>query len=150
MENQTINERVLDLRRKLNLTQTDFGSRIGVSQGHLTSIETGRRSVTEKTIKLICITYGVSEKWLRTGNGDIFLADDTSIFARFVSEYNLTALEQAILSTYIKLPNEQRSAAFSILHKLATACAAVIAKPEADLDIAASIVDKYLKKNGDF
>lgn len=68
----TINARIKDLRKTLGLTQIDFGSKIGIVQGHLTAIESGKRRVTEKTIKVICSSYGASEDWLRTGKGEMF------------------------------------------------------------------------------
>ena len=43
----TINERVRELRKELNMNQTEFGKKIALSQNHLTGIETGKRSVTD-------------------------------------------------------------------------------------------------------
>ena len=65
----TINERVKMVRKELGLNQTDFGKRIAIAQGYLTNVENGRRDVTEKTIRLICLEFNVSENWLRTGEG---------------------------------------------------------------------------------
>jgi len=68
----SINERIKVLRKTLKLTQTNFGEKVAIAQGHLTNIETGKRDVTEKNIKIICFEFNVSESWLRTGEGDIF------------------------------------------------------------------------------
>ena len=73
----TINERVRALRKELGMNQTEFGERIAISQNHLTGIETGKRAVTDRTIKLICIEFNVSEEWLRTGNGPMYSAEDS-------------------------------------------------------------------------
>ena len=69
---KSINERIRELRKHLGLTQVEFGRKIGIVQGNLTGIESGKKSVTQKTIKVICATYGVSEEWLETGIGEMF------------------------------------------------------------------------------
>ena len=57
----TINDRVKLLRKQLGLSQTEFGDKVGIAQGHMTNIETGRREVTEKSIKVICLQFNVNE-----------------------------------------------------------------------------------------
>ncbi|MCL2688451.1 MAG: helix-turn-helix domain-containing protein [Chitinispirillia bacterium] len=64
-------ERIKKVRKHFEMTQADFGRKIGIVQGHLTGIERGRKCVTQKTIKVICATYGVSEEWLETGKGEM-------------------------------------------------------------------------------
>lgn len=68
----SINERIKTLRKALKLTQTEFGERVAIAQGHLTNIETGKREVTDKNVKIICLEFNVSENWLRNGEGDMF------------------------------------------------------------------------------
>ena len=68
----SINVRIKEFRKSLKLTQTEFGSKIGVAQGHLTGLESGNKRITEKTVKVICSVYGVSEKWVKEGKGDMF------------------------------------------------------------------------------
>lgn len=68
----TINERVKELRRELNLTQVKFAEAISVSSGYIAGIEVGKRKVNERIIRLICVTFNASDKWLKTGEGDMF------------------------------------------------------------------------------
>jgi hypothetical protein len=35
-------------------------------------LEMGNNSITDKNVKLICVTFNVNEKWLRTGKGKMF------------------------------------------------------------------------------
>lgn len=65
-------ERVKLLRKTLNKNQESFGKAIGVSQGAITMIETGRTSLTQRNIKAICDTFGCSEQWLLEGIGEMF------------------------------------------------------------------------------
>ncbi|MDR0306790.1 MAG: helix-turn-helix domain-containing protein [Chitinispirillales bacterium] len=73
----TIGDRIKFFRKSLKLTQIDFGQKIGIVQGHLTGLETGKKKVTEKTIKVLCGIYGISEEWLRTGKGDMLQETET-------------------------------------------------------------------------
>ena len=104
----TINERVKMARKALNLTQIEFGDKVGISQGHLTSIESGKRTVTDKSVIAICATFGINEEWLRTGTGEMFIASDSTIVSQLSSEYGLDAFETVILKGFLKLKPEQR------------------------------------------
>jgi len=84
----SLNERIKELRKNLGLTQAEFGRRIGIVQGHLTGIESGKKSVTQKTLKVICATYGVSEEWLKTGNGEIFVQSPDKRAKRLIRFFN--------------------------------------------------------------
>jgi transcriptional regulator with XRE-family HTH domain len=71
----TINQRIAALRHILKLTQNEFSRKICISGSFQASIELGKKKVNDRLIRLIVITYGVSEKWLRTGEGEIFEKD---------------------------------------------------------------------------
>lgn len=71
--------RIKELRKKLGLTQADFGEKIGLKPTAIGQMESGARNVTERSIILICEKYNVNDTWLRTGNGNMFeesLPDD--------------------------------------------------------------------------
>lgn len=68
-----MNERIKLLRKALELNQTDFGSRIGVKQGTVSAYESGARVPLDSVIVSICREFGVSESWLRSGEGEMFL-----------------------------------------------------------------------------
>lgn len=67
-----MHERIKMLRKALDLTQKDFGNRIGMKQNTIALIE-GGRNTSEQTIFAICREFNVNETWLRTGEGDMFL-----------------------------------------------------------------------------
>ena len=71
-----MNERIIELRKSLNLSQTDFGKQIGISKSSISDIEIGRISISERTIISICSKFNVNEEWLKTGNGNMFLEYD--------------------------------------------------------------------------
>ena len=68
----TILDRIRFIRKKIGLKQGDFASRIGLTQTSMSMIEAGKSALTEKNIKLICVTFAVDENWLRTGKGEMF------------------------------------------------------------------------------
>ena len=62
-------QRIKTIRKSNNLTQTEFGERIGVKGNTVTNYETGLRIPSEAVILAICREFDVSERWLRTGEG---------------------------------------------------------------------------------
>jgi transcriptional regulator with XRE-family HTH domain len=69
---ERINHRIKELRKALNMTQVNFSQVISLSSGYLASIETEKRRVNNRLIKLICSSFNVNEQWLRSGKGEMF------------------------------------------------------------------------------
>jgi transcriptional regulator with XRE-family HTH domain len=67
-----ISQRIGEVRKALKLTQQKFADGLKVSKAHAGAMELGTRKVPERIIKMICFTYGVNEKWLKTGKGEMF------------------------------------------------------------------------------
>jgi transcriptional regulator with XRE-family HTH domain len=67
-------ERIQAIRKTLKLNQEKFAERLGMKRTTLSMIEVGENPLTEKNIRLICMTFNVNEKWLRTGKGEMFAA----------------------------------------------------------------------------
>lgn len=67
-----MNERLKELRKSLRLSQSEFGTKLGVGNTAISKIENGERGLTDTLIKLICTEFEVSESWLRTGEGEMF------------------------------------------------------------------------------
>lgn len=83
----TIGERVKKLRKELGLTLEKFGAPLGVQRSALSMIENDKSGIGDRTILLICREYGVSEKWLRDGIGEMFVpVTRNEKIARFAGE----------------------------------------------------------------
>lgn len=65
-----MHERIKQIRKNNEMTQTEFGAKIGVKGNTITNYETGLRNPSEAVIKAICREFDVNELWLRTGQGD--------------------------------------------------------------------------------
>lgn len=82
----TIAERVKFLRKDvLHLTQQEFADAINISRSNMANVETDRIAATDRTISDICREFGVSEQWLRTGEGDVLqpMSKDEELAAFF-------------------------------------------------------------------
>jgi len=66
-------DRLKVLRKKLGLTQQEFADRLGIKRNAVTNYEVGRNDPADMVVSLICREFRVSEKWLRTGEGDMFI-----------------------------------------------------------------------------
>jgi transcriptional regulator with XRE-family HTH domain len=69
---RNINERILEVRKALGLSQKDFAAGIKVSRTYQSAFEANDRKINDRIILIICTTYGVNETWLRSGTGEMF------------------------------------------------------------------------------
>ena len=69
-----IGERIKAVRKHFNLTQAEFGERIGVKGNTIATYEIGRNAPVDAIFSLLCREYGVNEIWLRSGEGEMFQA----------------------------------------------------------------------------
>ncbi len=69
-------ERVTIIRKDKKLTMEKFGKHLGVTKTAISRIESGINNLTNANIMAICREFNVNEKWLRTGEGDIYYTPD--------------------------------------------------------------------------
>ena len=65
-------DRIKELRRALDLTQDEFGGRIGITKSSISTMESGRSNPSEQTLRSMCREFGASYLWLTTGEGPMF------------------------------------------------------------------------------
>lgn len=106
----TINERICYLRKDiLKLNQTDFAEAIGMKQRGISYIEQINATVTEKTIKAICLVYNINEDWLRNGTEPMYTQEPTFSLDDFVRQHGGTELELDIMKAYFELEPSTRA-----------------------------------------
>ena len=66
-------ERLKKLRKNLELTQQAFADKIGMKQNTIAQYEMGRTTPSDAIVFSICREFGVNEKWLRNGEGEMFI-----------------------------------------------------------------------------
>jgi transcriptional regulator with XRE-family HTH domain len=67
-----INQRTKEVRLALKMSKSDFARAVFISRSYVGEMETGRRAVNDRIVRLISLTFGISEKWLKTGEGGMF------------------------------------------------------------------------------
>ena len=79
-----MNERIKKIRKACGLTQQEFAERLNIGRGTLANYEVGRNEPIDAVVSLICREFDVNETWLRTGEGEMFIAktpgDEISAF----------------------------------------------------------------------
>lgn len=70
-----IGDNIRTLRELKGMTRREFGEKIRVSQDVINNVERGRVEPSGMMIKCICDTFCVNEKWLETGEGEMFSGD---------------------------------------------------------------------------
>ena len=121
-----MNDRIKELRKALGLSQEDFAKKLGLkSRGKIANIEFGKIEVDNDFASLICKQFNVNEKWLRTGEGNMFLpaineeADYVSELLEDV-ENPLYDLIKAIMKTYLEADEKQKQVIKSFAKDLST------------------------------
>lgn len=109
-----MNERLGILRKTLNLTSEKFGERLGVKKSTISGLENGKANLTDRMFKSICKEFNVNAEWLRTGNGDMFIEEDTFSLDEYAKSNNLTKIEKKLIVGFMKLDPEIREAVYSV------------------------------------
>ncbi|MCI9078651.1 MAG: helix-turn-helix transcriptional regulator [Lachnospiraceae bacterium] len=103
-----INDRFREIRNDYKLSQEEFGSRIGLSKSGISNIESGKRNVTDKHIKLLCSSFPINEEWLRNGTEPKSVKTPSSVMEQLKKEFNLDEFVCNLVYEYLKLEPKQR------------------------------------------
>lgn len=125
------NFRIKELRKHLNLNQAEFGAKIGLKNGAISWMEMEGSTITKQNIKIICDTFGVDEKWLLTGEGEMFhKVNETDLLERLQRELKLDAQETEVIRTFIKLSPEQRKTAINFIREFSKVFSGIAEAPQ--------------------
>lgn len=116
----TANERVRELRKSLNLSQTKFGEKLGVSKDVVVNIELERVELKELMLNLICKTFNVNPLWILDGQGKMFVDTPNILIDNLAVEYNLNPTEKKIISNFVNLSETERNQIIELVKKLIT------------------------------
>ena len=106
-----MNERIKKLRKVLDLTQQEFADKIGVKRNTIATYEIGRNQPIDAVISLICREFNVSEAWLRTGEGEMFVErtrdDELSAFVDELMKEQPADFRRRLVTALSRLKPEQ-------------------------------------------
>lgn len=129
-----ISSRIKEVRKQSGLSQAAFGQRLGVSRDVINNIENNRVDLSEIMFKALCAEFSISESWLRTGNGGMFVEDDNALLTQLAKQYGLDDFSRKFIETYINLPEAHRAVIKNFARVLA-----VEASGEIDMDPAPEV-----------
>lgn len=104
-----IGDRIKRVRKYLDLTQREFGERIGLKGNTIAQYELGRNNPVDSALSLMIREYNINEEWLRTGEGEMFKAAPTDVLDQLASEYNLSNASYIVVEKFVNLKPEKRN-----------------------------------------
>lgn len=92
----TDGERIKLIRKDLGLTQEAFGEPLGISKGHISDVEKGKKNLSTSAIELLKVRFAINEHWWQTGEGPVFQAKKCPDFGKVAEQLEIsTRLEEA-------------------------------------------------------
>lgn len=115
-------DRLKQVRKSNNLTQSDFAQRLGLKQNTIATYEMGRLTPSDRTISDICREFSISEAWLRYGEGEMLVQrsvnDQLAILVNDLLAEPDTAFRKRFLQAMLELPTEDWNAVERFIQKL--------------------------------
>lgn len=106
-----INTRIAAVIQASGLTKTAFAERLNVSQSFISRLAIGASVPSDRTIVDICREFGVNERWLRTGEGEMLMhlsrEEEIMRFAATVVRDPSSEFQRQALAVLAKLTPEQ-------------------------------------------
>ena len=139
-------ERLKKLRTSLGLTQQQFADRIGVKRATIACYETGVNEPIDAIFTSICKEYGVSEEWLRTGEGEMFSKELYDELDKLVEKHHLNDKAGEMIRKFVELPPDERDV---IINYIESVVKSILEKEQTQQEAAAELTEEEIKKLGE-
>nr|DAQ22427.1 MAG TPA: helix-turn-helix domain protein [Caudoviricetes sp.] len=124
-----MNARIKELRKSLGLTQQEFANRLRVKRNTVGQWECGINALTDQMVFSICREFGVSETWLRTGEGEMLatktkqteIADITARLFKMDSDSKQYKFIVALSEYLLQLDEKEMQSMLDLIRKLSDA-----------------------------
>ena len=117
-----LSSRISTVIKSSGLTKTAFSKKIGLSQPFVSQLASGDASPSDRTIVDICREFGVSEHWLRTGEGEMFVRlsreEEITKFAMSIVRNPDSEFQRRFVSVLAQLTPEQWQLMEQMAHQL--------------------------------
>lgn len=91
MEEEHLNNRLIQLRKSLNMNQGQFAAHINISQGALSLLENQKTRLSLESLESIIYQTKVSPQWLLSGEGAMFESKDSK------SQHTITIVKDHLI-----------------------------------------------------
>lgn len=107
----TVNDRIKAVRKKVKLTQEDFGKQLGVSRSVIANIEYNTVDAATKPLLLtsICSTFGISREWLENGEGEMLAKTSSAVIDEICEKLGLNDFGKRALIAYLQLSESEQN-----------------------------------------
>ena len=112
-----IGDRISALISNLGIKKVQFATSINVDQSYISQLTAGKRTPSDRTIADICREFGVSETWLRTGEGEMYIQmDEEDELTQICMEIGASddELAKAAIRIYWRLSDKEKA----VIHKM--------------------------------
>lgn len=113
-----IEDRIKEVRKDFNLTQTEFGKKLGIAGNTVTTYETGVRTPSDAIYISICREFNVNEEWLRTGVGEKYNDTTTTDYLYGKAMKKNNDFQIRLLNAILQLDDNELETIENIVEKL--------------------------------
>ena len=121
---EPIADRINEIIKAKGLKKSEFAKRLGISPASVSTMCSGKSNPSGQTVTMICHEFGVSEAWLRTGEGEMFVPAPSDELDALAKRYNLSHGAYVLIEKIIKASPEQQQAILGMFQEVAAALAA--------------------------
>lgn len=108
----SIGARVKLIRKSRKMTQKEFSASLGIVQGFLCSVETGKKNPSDTLLIALQHLYGINPAWLQNGSGEMFVCmpePAASAFAAAIPLYrsppaSFNSISAELVKEFISMP----------------------------------------------
>lgn len=121
----SIGNRLKEVRRQFEKTQTEWAEMLGVSRDTINNIENDRLKKPQQydpLYKLVTEKFGVSYSWLKTGEGEMFLpstkSEEIANFASQIINDENAKFKRRLVLALSQLNDDQWDAIEAVVNKI--------------------------------
>ena len=107
-----MNNRIAQVIVALGIKKIEFAKRLGISSPFVSELCSGAKKASDRTIADICREFNVSETWLRTGDGEMFVQKKPQpldeLLAELLDGKTVTDADKVLMRNFLELPDASR------------------------------------------
>ena len=107
-----MNNRIAQVIVALGIKKIEFAKRLGISSPFVSELCSGAKKASDRTIADICREFSVSETWLRTGEGEMFVQKKPQpldeLLAELLDGKTVTDEDKVLMKNFLALSDASR------------------------------------------